>query len=203
MATTVAVTTFLRAAEQARDRWGETRPVAVAQHDLTPGDRLHGSTVEIRDLPTAVVSDAALETAPVGAVVRYPVAAGEPLVRDRFAPQGVSGVAALVPDGHRAVGLPSGQLSAPPLQVGDLVDVLVVLPSGGGPSPMQDHGHEDADGDSGWASESVEPAFPLVSEARVVDVNDQLVTVAVPTRDAPRLAYAVTSGVVALALTGT
>lgn len=170
--------------------------MAVAQRDLAPGDIVDATAVEMRELPKAVISSAALGSEPVGAVVRYPVKADEPLVDDRLAPHGLSGVAALVPDGHRAVSVPDGQPATPPLQRGDMVDVLVVLPAAGGIPGSAGAGPPE----DGFARD--EPAFPLVSGALVIDVSEQAVTIAVPRDDAPRVAYAITNGVVVLALTG-
>lgn len=194
LATALAVGLLVRSGTEARHHWGTARPVVVAQRDLTPGEVVDASAVELRQLPVAVIGDAALATEPIGSVVRYPIIAGEPLVRDRLAPQGVSGVAALVPDGDRAVSVPTGLLGTPPLHAGDRVDLLVVVASTG------DIYGQSADSAQDLASG--EPAFPLVSAAPVVDVNEQAVTVAVPSADAPRVAYAIANGVVVLALTG-
>lgn len=206
IATAFAVATFLRAEEQARSRWGKTRAVVVAQRHLEPGERVDSSAVAVRHLPVAVVANAALSVPPVGSVVRYPVVAGEPLVDDRLAPEGVTGLAALVPEGHRAVGLPQSQLGTPPLQVGDVVDILVVVPPangvGGhshsyesefGPAPSDDAPSDDQTFDS---------ASPFVTGARVLDVNEEVVTVSVSRDEAASLAYAATSGVVMLTLAG-
>jgi Flp pilus assembly protein CpaB len=120
-------------------------------------------------------------------MVRQPVAAGEPLVPERLAPQGLTGVAALVPAGHRAVAIPIGPLAAPPLTVGDLVDVLAVVPALVEEQPRQ---RED------------QPSFALVEAAVVVDVGEQSITVAVPEAAAPRVAWVLTNGSVVLALAG-
>jgi Flp pilus assembly protein CpaB len=120
-------------------------------------------------------------------VVRQPVAAGEPLVAERLAPEGLTGVAALVPSGHRAVAIPIGPLAAPPLTIGDLVDVLAVV-------PLVAEGQPRRSGD--------EPSFPLVEAAVVVDVGEQSIAIAVPEADAPRLAWVLTNGSVVLALAG-
>ncbi|MFS8586624.1 MAG: hypothetical protein FWJ72_16275, partial [Acidimicrobiia bacterium] len=113
-----------------------------------------------------------------------PVVAGEPLQAARLAPHGATGAAALLEPGQRAVAVPTGPRPTPPLAVGDRVDVLAVLPA------------PDLDVAGGA------PAFPVVEGATVVDVGDDAVTVAVPRGDAPRVAWAATGGVVALALTG-
>jgi Flp pilus assembly protein CpaB len=131
--------------------------------------------------------------------------AGEPVVASRLAPHGLTGTAALVAPGERAVTVPPGPAAAPPLVVGDLVDVLTVLPVGpGGAGEHGDRGeHGDGDGDHGDGDGGGEaPAFVLVEQAAVVDVTDGAVTVSVPAADAPRVAWALASGTVVLALAG-
>jgi Flp pilus assembly protein CpaB len=188
--------------------------VAVATRDLAPGDVVDDGAVAVRALPMAAVASAAVSDAPVGATVRQAIPAGEPLVAERLAPDGLSGAAALVPAGHRAVAVPVGPAGRPPLAVGDLVDVVVVLPADLPPTAGADGaGGDEADGgsegeDSGEPPAPSDPAgpgdpaFPLVERAAVVDVGEQAVTVAVPEGDASRVAWAVTSGAVVLALSG-
>jgi Flp pilus assembly protein CpaB len=183
LTTGLVAASLVRSADAARDRWGATRPVAVATRDLVPGDVIDGASAELRDLPQAVTGPAALGEVPAGAVVRHPIMAGEALVAERLAPQGLTGVAALVPPDQRAMAIPVGPAGAPPLSVGDRVDVLAVLPAGTGTS-------------------GGEPAFPVVESGLVVDVADQAVSVAVPEPDAARVAWAVGNGVVVLALSG-
>jgi Flp pilus assembly protein CpaB len=121
----------------------------------------------------------ALVGVPVGRTVATPVYAGEVLVEDRLAPAGSRGVAALVPEGWRAVAVPVGAAALPVL-VGDRVDVLAVV-------------------DETVSGRDV-PAYVVSSGALVVGVTDQAVTVAVPVDDAPSLAFAMAAGVVTLAL---
>jgi hypothetical protein len=87
------------------------------------------------------------------------------------------------------VAVPLTPVPAPPLAVGDLVDLLAVT------SPAS-AGGEDADAGAG------EPAFPLVETVPVVDVGDETASVAVPEADAPRVAYALAQGAVVVALAG-
>jgi Flp pilus assembly protein CpaB len=185
--TGLVVVTLVSSAEAARQRWGRARPVAVATRDLSPGDPVDDSAVEVRRLPEAAVAPSALAEPPSGSVVRQPVAAGEALVPQRLAPQGLTGVAALVPAGHRAVAIPIGPLAAPPLTTGDLVDVLAVVPA-----LVEERPRPSAD----------QPSFPLVEAAVVVDVGEQSIAVAVPEADAPRVAWVLTNGSVVLALAG-
>jgi len=193
LVTGLVALSLVRAGEAARRSWGATAPVAVATRDLAPGDTLGAGSVEVRSLPAALVPAGALSEAVAGAVVRQPILAGEALVPARLAPDGLTGTAALVPEGHRAVSVPTAPAGLPPVVVGDQVDVLAVLPpelvtpSEGGPSPPRG-------GD--------EPAFPLVERAVVVDVGEEAVAVAVPEGDAPGVAFALAQGSVVLALAG-
>ena len=126
--------------------------------------------------------------------MRQPVLAGEPLVAARLAPDGLTGAAALVPAGHRAVAVPIGPAGAPPLAVGDLVDVVAVVPVD---AARAGEGH----GDGG--EEAATPAFPLVERAAVVDVGERgRRRSRCPERDAPRVAWALANGAVVLALAG-
>jgi Flp pilus assembly protein CpaB len=183
LVTAFAVVSLIGAAGAARDEWGRSRSVVVAARDLQPGDVVDAGAVTSRHLPDGVVTDAALSEVPTGAVVRQPILAGEPVVAQRLAPHGLSGLAALVPPGERVVAVPPGPAGSPPVAAGDHVDVLTVLPAG-----------LDAD--------DADPAFPLVERATVLDVSDQAVSIAVPRPDAPRVAWAVSNGSVVLALAG-
>jgi Flp pilus assembly protein CpaB len=203
--TALAVGSAFRSAEQTRSRWADTRRVAVAERDLAPGDVVDAGAVALRDLPRAAVAGAATEVVPLGAVVRYPIAAGEPLVGGRLAPDGLTGVAALVPGGHRAVAVPAGPAGTPPLAVGDRVDVVALTPTAPhierstDPEPEPEGEPKDA--------ELAEPTAPtnatlLADQALVVDVADTAVTIAVPTSLAPTVAYGATQGLIALTLVG-
>ena len=225
LVTALVVTAQFRAVEAARSRWADTRVVAVARHDLGPGDVIDSGSVELREVAAASVAPAALEELPAGSVVRHPVAEGEPLVAGRLAPDGLTGLAALVPEGERAVAVPVGPSGRPPLALGDRVDVLAVtaptalLPYDPLPPPPDDPDAVDGDGAEGDGgegdgsmgdpperpAEALGPAagvVPLVDRALVVDVSDEVVTVAVPSALAPAVAAAVTQGAVVLTLTG-
>jgi Flp pilus assembly protein CpaB len=156
-----------------RDRWGETVVVAVATADVAPGEVV---VAERRRLPRSVVPAGAAGSAD-GAVAAVALHAGEIVLEARLAPGGTSAVAALVPEGHRAVAVPSGD--GLPLAVGDAVDVLATLDP-----------------------ESAQPTFAVSRAARVVHVGESSVTVAVPLDDAPRVAFALAVGAVTLALSG-
>lgn len=109
-------------ARAARARWGESAPVAVAVRDLDAGAVVGPADVAVELRPLAVLPAGALPTAPVGQVLTAAALAGEPLVAARVAPEGLSPVAALVPAGWSAVAVAASP--SPPLEPGDLVDVL-------------------------------------------------------------------------------
>jgi Flp pilus assembly protein CpaB len=197
LATGLTVASLVRSADAARRRWGDTKPVAVATRDLAIGDALEAGAAEVRRVPAALVPSGALSAPPVGALVRQPIAAGEALVADRLAPDGLTGAAALVPPGSRAVAVPLASVPAPPLAVGDLVDLLAVIPPGG-----EADGGGGGPGGEGGGFEASEPAFPLVETVPVVDVGDETASVAVPEADAPRVAYALAQGAVVVTLAG-
>jgi Flp pilus assembly protein CpaB len=191
LVTGLSVTSLVHHAGAEQRRWGTTRSVVVATDDLWPGDVVSGSAVAVRDLPEASIPASALADEPVGRTVRQPILAGEPVVAARLAPDGLTGAAALVPAGHRAVAVPVAATGAPPLGVGDAVDVVTVVPSTGAGPPV-----------AGPAGRSDDPAVTLADRAAVVAVDDRTVTVAVPERAAPRVAWAVANGAVVLALAG-
>jgi len=202
--TGLTVVALVRSADQARDRWGATRTVAVARHDLAPGETIDGGSAELRELPEAAVATEALAAVPVGAVVRQPVAAGEPLLGDRIAPGGLTGVAALVPAGHRAIAIPVEPLGVPRVVVGDQVDVLAVLaPALAAPAVDGSEETDPSEVDSldGLATVG-QTAIPVVERAVVVDVADGAVTIAVAERDVPAVATALAYGPVLLTLAG-
>ena len=176
------VSSIVAGAEEVRRSWGDTEPVVVAHHDIAAGAPVDDADVEVVARPRAVVPDGALDSLPAGQVASSPIAAGEVVVASRLAPLGLRGVAATLPPGTRAVAIPIEAGLAPPLAVGDRVDVLVALaPEAAGDGP---------------------PGFVVTADALVVAVGDAAVTVAVPAAAAPRVAVALGQGAVSLALVG-
>jgi hypothetical protein len=157
--TAVAVSSVVRAAENTRSRWADTRRVVVAERDLAPGDVIDDGAVVVREVPSAAVAGEATGTVPLGAVVRHPIAAGEPVIGDRLAPAGLTGVAALVPRAHRAVAVPTGPAGTPPIHPHDRVDIVALTP---GTPDLAGAGHTHADeqpaADGTAAIEHDEPA---------------------------------------------
>jgi Flp pilus assembly protein CpaB len=170
-----------------REAWGEGVEVLVAVRPLAVGDVLGAGDVAVEAWPRAVVPDGALDaSAPVaGRTAVSPIVEGEALVDARLAPAGLSPVAARIPPGHRAVAVPitAGGFAteAPPVEVGDRVDVLATF----------DVLESDAP-----------PTAPVARGALVVEVADTRVTIAVEADDAAPVAFALARGTVTLALVG-
>jgi Flp pilus assembly protein CpaB len=174
------VTRTVADADAASAAWTRGVPVVVAARDLEPGDALRADDVLLVERPRALVPTGALEQVPDGQVVRAAVFEGEVLVGARLAPAGSGALAASLPEGTRAVAIPVEPDTSPPLQPGDLVDILVALAeetAGSGP-----------------------PGFVLARAVPVVDVGDHAVTVAVDRDVAPRVAVALGHGAITLAL---
>jgi Flp pilus assembly protein CpaB len=160
-------------------RYGTQRTVAVATHPLDVGTTIGSGDVAAREVPVAFLPDGALATPDVlGRTVVAPVSRGQALARDQVSPWGLRGVAALLPPGTEAVGVPTGA-ATPPLRKGDVVDVLGTFDS-------KDGG---------------EPTFPVASGAVVVDVGGDSAAVAVTPDEARRVAFAVAHGAVSVAVT--
>jgi Flp pilus assembly protein CpaB len=163
-----------------RAAWGPTEVVRVAARDLEVGHVLRAGDTRAVTVPRAAAPAGALHDAAKGRTVRSSVLEGEVLLARRLAERGAIGIAALLPGGTRAVAIPVEAGTAPPLQVGQLVDVIAVTA---------------ADEASGSA-----PGFVLAADAPVVEVGEQAVTVAVARELAPRIAVALAGGAVSLAL---
>jgi Flp pilus assembly protein CpaB len=164
-------------AEAVRDRWGPRRAVLVATRDLPPGHVVDDGDLRTVELPPAAVPDDALDAA-AGRVVRALVLEGEVLGRRRLAGAGVEGVAALLPEGTRAVAVPIEPATAPPLRVGQRVDLVAVVGS-------------DA---------SIPAAVVVAAAVPVVAVREAAVTVAVDRATAPKVAAALGAGTVTVAV---
>lgn len=164
-------------------QYGRLRPVVTAAREVEVGSVVRASDVVVRAMPAAFLPDGAVGATDdvVGRTVVVPLFRGSPVVAGQLAPDGLEGVAALLPAGGRAVAVPTGPASVS-LRRGDRVDVLVTFD----PPPAGE-----------------EPTFPVAEAALVVDVLPEAVAVAVDAREAVRVAYAVAAGVVTLVLTAT
>jgi Flp pilus assembly protein CpaB len=154
----------------------------VATRDLAPGHVVDDGDVRVVNLPDAALPPRPLGRAAVGRTVRSAVLEGEALTEARLSTAAARGVAALLDDGTRAVALPVEADSAPPLQVGQRVDLVAVVAGAEGAAP-----------EAGALAEGVE----------VVDVGEHAVTVAVDEGDVARVAAALAVGTITVVLAPT
>ena len=168
----------MAAADAVRAGWGSRAPVAVAARDLPPGHVVEPGDVRVVQLPPAATPPGALGRAPEGRTVRALVLEGEVLTRRRVAGSDALGVAALLPEGTRAVAIPVEPGTGPPLRVGQRVDVVAA-----------------GIGDDGAAD-----AVVIASAVPVVAVAEPAVTLAVGRGDVPDVVAALAAGAVALAV---
>lgn len=162
-------------AEAAAARYGGLRDVVVVVRSLVPGEVVSAEDVRVERIPRAFVPEGALTEVPEGRTVVAATHPGEALLAERLAPTGRQGVAALLPEGSRAVAVPTGP-GALALRVGDTVDLLATALDGA--------------------------TRVVADEVTVVDVGDTTATVAVRAVEAPAVATALTQATVTLVLTG-
>lgn len=170
---------------------GGLRLVPVAARPVAAGHVLRASDVSVRRLPAAAVPDGPVARSPAGHPTLVPLAAGEVLLAAKLAPDGLRGIAALLPAGMRAMAVPvtAGGLA---LEPGHHVDVLATFDTEAGASA-------EAGGEA--PGEAGAPTFPVATGALVIDAGEESVTVAVSPDEAPRVAFALARGIVTLALT--
>ncbi|MDQ6909949.1 MAG: Flp pilus assembly protein CpaB [Actinomycetota bacterium] len=169
-------------AEVQAARFGSLRDAVVATRPVAFGAVVTAGDVGVRRVPAAFLPEQGVGSLAdtVGRTAVAPLFAGQAVVRGQLAPEGLQGLAALLPAGTRAVAVPTGAATAP-LRRGDVVDVLATF---------------DSSGDSSGR----EPTFPVATDAVVVDVGPDAATVAVVPEQAKRVAFAVTQGKVTLAV---
>ena len=173
-------------AEQVRAGYGERRSVPVAAVDLAVGTEIADADVRWVELPVAALpGDVAGD--PVGRVVTEPIVHDEVVAERRLGGADAAGPAALVPPDGRALAVPT-DATTPQLAVGDRVDAY---------SPA-----ELAIATPAELARAVAGARRVARGARVVAIDDEAVTIAVTSTEAPAVARAVLDGAVVLALAG-
>ena len=179
--TALTVSGQLGKAEAQAARYGRLRTVVTATRTVEVGSVLRPADVAVTSMPAAFLPEGAIAAtgAVVGRTVVVPLLRGVPVVAGHLAPDGLEGLAALLPTGTGAVAVPAGPASVR-VRRGDRVDVLATFD----PPPAGE-----------------DPTFSVARAALVVDVGEEAVAVAVPSDDVARVAYAVAAGVVTLALT--
>ena len=171
----------LRRAEAARHAWGDAVGVFVTRRAVPAGQPLLADDVARRDLPAAVLGYGTPSLDPIGRTPRVDLLAGEVVIDERLADQGVHGSAARLAPGWRGVAVPCrrGMLE---LARGDLVDVFAVAEAG------IDQGGADA--------------VLITSSAMVIDRSDDQLTIAVDAVALPAVVAGLARGQVNLPLAG-
>lgn len=178
LTTATVISRAVADAEAGAARYGRTRQVLVATTTITAGAVVGEGNAEVQTLPDALVPPGAAGAGDLGARATSRIHPGEVVHGRRLAPDGLSAVTALLPAGTRGIAVPSGS-GALPLEIGDVVDVLATIESHEGGAP---------------------PTVTVAAGAIVVDVGEAAITLAVAVEQAPKVAYALTAGLVTLAL---
>lgn len=176
--TLLIVRSSLEASAGVAARFGDLRSVPVVVRPVDAGEEVPADAIVLDERPAATVPDGeVVADGWDGRTALVPLVPGEVLLAAKVAPEGLRGVAALLPEGARALAVPAGPGGRPPLDVGDRVDLLATL----------------GDGET----------VVVASSALVlhVDADADTVAVAVPAGEAPTVASAVATGTVTLALT--
>lgn len=163
------------------ERYGHLRTAVTATHAVDAGTVLRAGDVTVRAVPAAFLPEGALgaSSAAVGRTVVVPLFQGAAVVAENLAPEGLHGLAALLPPGTWAVAVPTG-VATVALRRGDRVDVLATFDP---PAPGED------------------PTFPVAEDALVVDVGAESAALAVSYEEARRVAFAMVGGTVTIVLT--
>ena len=106
-------------------RYGPLEPVVVASRPVERGAALAPADVTVELVPGGFVPRGAFRAvdAVAGRTAVVPLVEGSPVLAGHLAPDGLSGVAALLPVGTRAVTVPADGSSTPKVDRGDVVDV--------------------------------------------------------------------------------
>lgn len=177
VATASVVARAVSGAEALAARYGPLRPVVVATRAVEPGAEVGFADLAERMLPASFVPPGALD-AVSHAAGRTAVARLEPgqtVHRGHLAPDGLRGVAALLPPGDRAVAVPAGA-TAPPLRPGDTVDVVATFDP----------------------ATAADPALVVAPAALVLETGPETATLAVAPSEALGVAFALANGSVTL-----
>lgn len=183
-------------------RLGGLRDVPVAAWPLAAGRILRAGDVVVRRLPAAALPDGVIARSPTGRLTLVPLVAGEVLLASKLAPDGMRGVAALLPAGMRALAVPVDP-AALALERGHHVDVLATfdIDPGGDIEPGGDAGSAPPGDPAPAGAGAGAPTFPVAVNALVLEAGEEAVTIAVTRGEAPRVAFAIARGTVTLALT--
>ena len=102
----------VKRAEAQAARYGNLRPVVVTTRAVELGSVVRAADVVVRAIPASFLPDGAMAATGevVGRTVVVPLISGAAVAAGHLAPDGLEGVAALLPTGSRAIAVPSGSL---------------------------------------------------------------------------------------------
>ncbi len=172
LVTALVVSSTVAAAREARAGYGTTRSVVVATHDIAPGATIEPGDTTLEERPLAVIPSGALTETPVAQVASAAILEGEPVVESRVAGHG------MIPEGSIGIAVPLDAETLA-LAVGDRVEVLATFDP------------DTIDGN---------PTIVVAPLAIVVDVRDASVTLSLPQADGERVAFALSTAAVTVAL---
>ena len=155
-------------------------PVTVVSRHVAAGDPLGPGDLATASWPATAVPPGVASAVAIGRAAAVDLHPGEPLLEARLAPAGAAGLAARLPPGARAVGIPVGPHTVP-LARGDRVDLV---------APRAPRVPTDLPG-----------AAVLTAAVPVLDVRDAAVVVAVPATDVPAVVGAIAIGPVEVVIT--
>jgi len=108
------------------------QPALTARTAIRPGTVITQDMVEVRRFPSALLPVGSLErpSQAVGRTAQIPLEPGEVVLASKLQRGEQGGLAHLVPEGERAIVLPSAWLAGapPPLAAGDRIDLLAIHP---------------------------------------------------------------------------
>ena len=183
LAACTSLTVFrLAAAADARARhWGTLAEVPVVERPVEAGRALEEADFRMQAVPEALLPESEVVFEPTGLTAVVPLVPGEVIVAAKVAPAGLRGPVAMLASGERAVAVPRTD-TTPPVEVGDRVDVILT-----------------ADGSADGMGAGP-PAFPIARAARVLEVTDVAIAIAVIADDAPSVVFGAAQGAVSLVL---
>ena len=155
--------------------WGPSRAVLVANHDLAAGVPLSSRDVKTMRLPTLLVPSEAITSLAGDAVAAVAISRGEPILRTRLGHGGP--LAAQLTAGQLAVAIPIPEAHLS-LNAGDRVELVA---TGAGPSGAMSN---------------------RLGVARVLELTDRSVTIAVTSSDIEVIATALVHGTITIAVAG-
>lgn len=173
--------TMVQNADRDSSSWGQRKTVPVAVNDLEPGHIITNDDIEFALRPT-IMLPGDVSDSPVGRSVSRSIARNEILIDRRLAGGGMSGPAALLGDNSVAFAIPI-DAGTPVVKLGDYVTLFA-------PSDV-----------TTTATRGTGPSVRVTDRAVVVSVNDKSLMVGVESGDAARVARALLSASVILAVT--